>query len=235
MNKVFDYDGSLMTAINRFASLMWLGILTMVFCIPVVTAGASITAMYYTVFRMRDRDKGYVFENFWHGFRENFLRATAFWLLILAGFCVLYGDFVILTKSVYTFPMLYRVLTGLVAFIFVMTTAFVFPLQARFENTWKQVWKNSFLMALFHLPKTVLIVFLHVVPYLILYIYPVSYPAVLVLGLSVPAYFNAALFLRIFETYAPSETDPEEEVKWTAEETEESLLTQTGWTPGAKI
>ena len=232
MGKLFDYDGPLISAVNRFASLMWLGILTILFCIPVVTAGASITAMYYTVFRMRDRDQGYVFGNFWHSFRKNFLQSTWLWLCMLAGFCVLYGDFVILTKSIYTFPVLYHVLTGLVAFVFVMTAAFVFPLQARFENTWKQVLKNSFLMGMFYLPKTMLMVFLHLVPYLILYIYPVSYPAVLVLGLSLPAYCNAALFLHIFQTYAPEEAEQEDPK---GEEAEEKLLTQTGWTPEPKI
>lgn len=216
MGRLFDYDGPFMRVVNRLGNLIWLGILTTIFCIPVLTAGASLTAMYYTVFKMRDKDRGYVWENFWNGFRTNFLQATGLWLLTLLGFCVFYGDYVVLTKSIYTFPIIYKVLTGLVIFIFVMTCAFVFPLQARFENTWKQVIKNSFLMGMFHLPKTILVVFLHIMPYVILRFYPVTFPAVLALGLSGPAYFNAALFLSVFRIYSPAEAEEE------TAETEES-------------
>ena len=38
--KLFDLDSSLMQALNKLADLMWLNILTVIFCIPVVTAGA---------------------------------------------------------------------------------------------------------------------------------------------------------------------------------------------------
>lgn len=207
MGKIFDYDGPLMSFVSRFASLMWLGVLTLLCCIPVVTAGASFTAMYYTVFKMRDRDRGYVAENFFHAFKTNFVKSTAFWLLIIVMYCILYADFVILTKSTYEFPTLLLAATILIAVLVVLTTSYVFPLQARFENTMKQTLKNAFLMSLFHLPKSILIIFLHVVPYVILYIYPVSYPAVLVLGLSAPAYFNAVLFLQIFQKYSPQEAE----------------------------
>ena len=210
MGRIFDYDGPFMSFVNRFASLMWLGILTLLACVPIVTAGASFCAMYYTVFRMRDKDRGYVWQNFWYGFRTNFLQATFLWILTILGCCVFYGDYVIMTKSIYTFPLIAKVIAGLFAFIFLVTATFVFPLLARFENSWRQVIKNSFLMGMFHLPKTILIIFLHVIPYVILLFYPVSFPAVVVLGLSGPAYFNGALFLSVFRIYSPSDEQEEE-------------------------
>lgn len=223
MGKFFDYDGPLMSFVNRFASLMWLGILTLVCCIPVVTVGASLTAMYYTVFKMRDRDRGYVAENFFHAFKTNFVKSTVYWLMMLVMYCILYADFVILTKSTYEFPVILLAATILIAVIVILTAAYVFPLQARFENTVKQTLKNAFLMSLFHLPKSILIIFLHIVPYVILYIYPVSFPAVLVLGLSAPAFFNATLFLSIFRKYSPEEADEAKEETW--EESEEAVIT----------
>lgn len=222
MGKFFDYDGPLMSFINRFASLMWLGILTLVCCIPVVTAGASLTAMYYTVFKMHDKDRGYVTGNFFHAFKTNLIKSTVLWLLVMVLFCILYADFVILTMSVYQFPVILLGATILIAIIFALSVSYLFPLQARFENTIKQTLKNAFLMSLFHLPKSILIIFLHVVPYVILYIYPVSYPAVLVLGLSAPAYFNAVLFLKIFEKYSPKEEMEDTQEEWHQEETIES-------------
>lgn len=219
-----------MSIVNRLASLMWLGILTILFCIPVITAGASITAMYYTVFKMKDRDKGYVTSNFMHAFKSNFLQATAMWLMVLAAYCILYADFSIMKNSGYAFPVAMKVATGVVAIFVVMTSSFLFPLQSRFENRVKQTMKNAFLMSMFHLPRTILIIFLHVVPYMIMYIYPVSFPAVFVLGLSAPAFFNAPMFLDIFSKYAPVVVEQEDDLKWTegaAEDEAEAPEAQT--------
>ena len=221
MGKILDYDGPFMRTVNRFSRLMWLGVLTLLFCVPIVTVGASITAMYYVVFQMRDGDKGYVWNNFWRGFKENFLQSTLLWSFWVVAYCVLYGDYVILTKSIYSFPIPFKVVAGMFAFMFVMAYAFVFPLQARFENTWKQILKNSFLMGLFHLPKTILVVFLHAVPFAILYLYPAVFPAVLVLGLSAPAYLNAAVLLSIFRIYSPSEKTVDDEIEQFVNRSEE--------------
>lgn len=39
--KIFDLDSPLMNVLNKMADLMWLNILTLICCIPVITAGAA--------------------------------------------------------------------------------------------------------------------------------------------------------------------------------------------------
>ena len=222
MGKLFDYDGIFMTVVNRFASLIWLGILTLVFCIPVITAGASFTAMHYAVFKLRDGDSGYVTQNFMHSFKMNIKQSTILWIIVALIGVVLYADFLILFRSTYDFSIVLKVFTGLIAFIYSLTVVFVFPLQAKFDNTVKQTLKNSFLMGMFHLPKTILMIFLHVFPFVMLFVYPVIYPAVLVLGITLPAFFNTALLMGIFKKYMPQDeaeqTDVDEEVSSGEEE-----------------
>ena len=43
---IFAQEGKLARFLNRLGDLIWLNVLTMVFCIPVVTAGAAVTARY---------------------------------------------------------------------------------------------------------------------------------------------------------------------------------------------
>lgn len=62
--KLFDLDSSLMQALNKLADLMWLNILTVIFCIPVVTAGASITAMHYMALKMARNEECYITRDF---------------------------------------------------------------------------------------------------------------------------------------------------------------------------
>lgn len=45
--KIFDLDSPLMNVLNKMADLMWLNILTLICCIPVITAGAALTSMHY--------------------------------------------------------------------------------------------------------------------------------------------------------------------------------------------
>jgi hypothetical protein len=44
--KIFDLDSPLMNVLNKMADLMWLNILTLICCIPIITAGAAFTSMH---------------------------------------------------------------------------------------------------------------------------------------------------------------------------------------------
>ena len=64
-----------------FAGLLWL-----LCSLPVVTLGASNTALYYTVMKCIRHNRGRVAPTFFHGFRSNFRTATLIWLLFLLWF-----------------------------------------------------------------------------------------------------------------------------------------------------
>ncbi len=64
-----------------FAGLLWL-----LCSLPVVTLGASTTALYYTVMKCIRHNRGRVSPTFFHGFRSNFRTATLIWLLFLLWF-----------------------------------------------------------------------------------------------------------------------------------------------------
>ena len=49
MGGIFSYDNPIMSAISKIANCILLNMLFLICCIPIVTAGASFTAMYYTV------------------------------------------------------------------------------------------------------------------------------------------------------------------------------------------
>ena len=204
MRRLFDYDGQFMGVANRIANLMWLGVLTLLFSFPVVSAGASLTAMYYTIFQMREKDRDDVLRCFWHGFTSNFLQSTILWIAILAGCYLLYGNIVLLAQALDTLSILY---TSIIGLLLVAAYAFLIPMQARYANTWVKILRNSFVMGILHLPKAILAVVLHIVPFVLSIFYPAIFPVVLVLGLSVPAYLNAPMLLRIFDASTSTKQD----------------------------
>ena len=58
--KLFDLDSPLTQALNKVADLLWLNVLTMICCIPVVTAGASLTALHYMALKMARNEECYL-------------------------------------------------------------------------------------------------------------------------------------------------------------------------------
>lgn len=64
MGKFFDIDSPLMQFLNKVADLMLLNLLTLICCIPLITAGAALTAAHYVVLKMRRNEEGYIAKDF---------------------------------------------------------------------------------------------------------------------------------------------------------------------------
>ena len=62
-------DGKFVKVLNRIADLVGLNLLAILFCIPIVTIGASITAVYGCIFRIQEKKEGYLIKDFWKLFK----------------------------------------------------------------------------------------------------------------------------------------------------------------------
>lgn len=90
--KLFHYDGPLGQFMLKVWELLLLNILCILFCIPVITAGASLTALSYVTLRMAEGRETSVFRSFLHSFKQNFLQALGLELLLAASGIFLYLD-----------------------------------------------------------------------------------------------------------------------------------------------
>ena len=104
MGKIFDMDSPVMRFLNRVADLLMLNILMIFCCIPVITIGASFTAMHYVILKMVRGEEGYLFRGFFKSFVRNFKQATLIWLIMLLAMAVVIGDSLILKYSMVEFP-----------------------------------------------------------------------------------------------------------------------------------
>ena len=68
--KFFDLESPLMQILNKVADLMILNILTVVCCIPVITTGASLTAMHYVALKMARNEECYIARDFFKSFKD---------------------------------------------------------------------------------------------------------------------------------------------------------------------
>ena len=57
-----------------------------VFCsLPLITLGASLSALYYTAFKMLEHDNENTIRNFFHSFRQNLIQGIGISLLLLGS------------------------------------------------------------------------------------------------------------------------------------------------------
>ena len=83
MSNLFNLDGPVLQFINKIVYSVYLNILWFICCIPVVTIGASTTALFYVTLKMSKNEEGNLTKAFFHSFRENLKQATIIWLILL--------------------------------------------------------------------------------------------------------------------------------------------------------
>lgn len=169
MGKIFEMDSPVMRFLNRLGDLMILNFLMIVCCIPVVTAGAAFTAMHYVLLKIVRGEEGYLLRGFFKSFRENFKQATLIWLMMLLVVAVYMGDSLIFNYSGLEFPKALVVTVVAIALLLLMIAVYIFPLQARFENTVKNTLKNAAILAFVNLPRTILMMICYALPLVIVY------------------------------------------------------------------
>ncbi|MBQ6993866.1 MAG: YesL family protein [Lachnospiraceae bacterium] len=214
---MFKLDSPLMNFLGKVCDIMILNVLVIVFSIPIFTAGAAITAAYSVAYKMVKNEEGHITKGFFKAFKENFKQSTAIWLIFLAVFFILFFDYRIMFYSEVELNELIQYGVIAVTVILAMGFSFVFPLQARFSNTVKNTIKNSFLMALSHLPSAILFVVSYAVPILAFYFLPQLGPVVLMLACGLLPYAKSFLFLKIFKKYEVMIANNEQEEESTGE------------------
>lgn len=205
MGRFFDIDSPVMRFLGRVADLMILNLVTLVCCIPIVTIGASLTAMHYVLLKMVRNEENYIVRLFFKSFKANLKQATAIWLIILLVLVIFGADLMIINYSSLEFPAALKIMLFALCMVVYMVICYVFPVLAKFDNTVPKTIKNALFMAILSFPKTVLMMVVYLLPFVILYFFLMAVPIVFLFGLSAPAYVAAMLYSGTFRRFEPEE------------------------------
>lgn len=208
MSKLFRMDSPLMRFLTKIADLMVLNILFCVTSIPLITIGASWTALYSVTLKMVRDEEGSVSRSYFRSFRQNFRQATLLWLGVLVVLALLVLDIRVLNgMSEGTAPGLFRVGVEILALLGIMVLQYPFPSLARFEASLADTLKNACMMALAHLPKTALMTAAAVGAVWITLINNTTIAVGLMvwplIGFALMAFGNSGILRKIFDNYVP--------------------------------
>ncbi len=198
--KFFDIDSPLMQALTKVADLMILNFLTILCCIPIITAGAAFTALHYQVLKMVRNEETYVARGYFKAFKDNFKQAAIVWLLLLVVAAFIVFDYLVIGFSEEGgIAYWYGVVIGAFAIFIAFTATMVFPVMAKFSNTTIRTIKNAMAISVLKFPRTILMIIMYAIPLLIGFYFFQLIPLVLMFGISVPAYGSAVLYNKFFK------------------------------------
>ena len=218
MRNLLSFDSPIHKFVDKFANLMILNFLTMICCIPIITAGPALTSLFYVTMKMVRNEEGGILRNYFHSFRTNFLQGMLVGLIVIfagafLGLDLYYIYQMLADGKFYDFIVLVVICVSLI--LYFMASAYVYPLLAKFENSTKQLLRTALLLSIRHLPATLAIMVISLAPFLMLIYTPMTSALAmifyLVLGFAAIAYFQSVFFVRIFDQYIPKETDGAEE------------------------
>ena len=154
MNDFFDLDGPFYKWGTEVADVMILTLLWLVCSLPVLTIGASTTALFYVYGKKVRGEDPYVFRSFFKGFKDNFKQATIITFILGMLWMSVYLYHEILTSGA---AQVWVQMIGLFYIIqVIIITMYLFPVLSRFQLTIKNLFITSFILGHKHLPTTLL-------------------------------------------------------------------------------
>ena len=213
MNKIFSIESKFVQFLATVFNLVILNFLWIITSVPIITIGASTTAMYSVAFKYADGTDDAVIKPFFKAFISNFKQSTLIWLpMCLASALLVIDAYYLLGHANDGATPFLWIPFFVVLLVLMVTTAHVFPQIARYNVDTRTALHNTLLMSLLHLFSTVSVVALNALPWILMALLPeiVAYTGIfwVMFGASAIAYFNARLLLKMYKKHEP---DPEED------------------------
>ena len=206
----FNWDNKVFQALGKMVDCIALSAMWLVCCLPIITFGASTSALYYAVHKSVRGNRGYMTKNFFHALTKGFKQSTLSWLVLLVVQIVLGMDTYITYQTLKTGNTMGAFFYFFLIMILfsIIWACYLFPYAARFEDGVKATLNNSLLMMIIHLPWSLLVLLLFAVTVFVIYLFPILIfliPALLFVTYD-------AIFERIFRKYmSPEDLEKEKE------------------------
>ncbi|MBQ4521957.1 MAG: YesL family protein [Lachnospiraceae bacterium] len=155
---LFRLDGPFYKGLCYVTDFVLIVCLWLVCCIPVITIGASTTALYSTGMRLHEERERYIVREFFQAFRHNFKQGTgAFLIQFLVG-AILALDLYFWWVMDMSVRGIMLAITIIMLLCYLIVSLYLYPLIAKFKNSLTAQIKNAFLFSVLYLPYTVVMV-----------------------------------------------------------------------------
>ena len=188
-------DSPLMSGLARLTVILVVGFLWTLTSLPIVTIGASSSAVYYVFLKtLRGEEENY-WKDYFRAFCRDFKQATIVWLLLLAVGCVF-------AFSAYYYQRLNADAPQWLGYVFVallvmilVVMIYVFPIISRFSNTVRNIFLMAVMLPVKNLKWTVALVLMAAAVALICF----YFTPLIFFGYGLFAYGASLIFVKVFK------------------------------------
>ena len=229
MSKLFDMTNPFWSFVGKLLDVVVLHILWAICCLPVVTFGASTTALFYVMMKEASDRGSHYYRMFFKAFKDNLFKGSIIGLVFLVLEGGLIYAFYLTTVNIDLNPAFpgIRIVSIIFGVLVFVTFMYAFPLQARFENSVPRTILNGLMFSVRHLGATIVMTAIFAgVNFLLIYFIQYVFPLYL-WGFGLIVFVCSFILNHILEPYAEMaakhggmvSTDPD---KWKEEATEET-------------
>lgn len=155
MGNLFNMDNAFFRFMGKLFDVVALNLVFIIVCIPLVTIGPAVSALYYASVKSIRRDRSYPIKEFFKAFKRDFKQSFIVGLILVLAAVIIYVDirFVVdFIKNDFTaMRYVYLVIGLVISFI----SVYIFPLISRFSLKISGLFRLSFYLAIRHLLTTV--------------------------------------------------------------------------------
>lgn len=204
--KLLSLDSPVMRFLSKTADIILLNALFLICCLPIITIGAALTALFACTMKLVKNEEGYLIRSFFIAFKDNFRQSTAAWCILISIGGIAVFDFLSVPSSLPYIGAALHILLGIVILFTLFGAAYVFPCLAKFKGSLKEMIKNSFLIGMANLPATVALIALPVLAVVLSLFFGLSAACLFftLLGFSLTAFAASFPLQKILAKYEPA-------------------------------
>lgn len=207
MKNLFRPDSGLMIVMTQITDCIFLSLFFILGCVPVVTVGASFAALYDAAYRSFRKGEKNSWQRFLHVFRTNWKTGILPTMVFFVAVWALGKVMILIWNGAVAGSVSWMVFAGaaLVAVVLAGVLSVLFPMLSRFENSLGALLKNTVVLALANVPRTLALGIVNAISALlcIRFVLPLFFLPALA------ALIGSLLIEPMFKPYMPEE--PEEE------------------------
>ncbi len=203
MNDLFHPNSWPIRFLTRVCDLIILNVLVLVSCVIVICSGAAITALYSVTLRMMRKEDGFIVKGFFRAFRSNFIPSVPALILLFVDVLLfallhhaLYAEVLVFSPNIF-------ILLSIITIFLTVLLSYLFPLLARYDNTFLRQLGNAGRLALANLPVSCLLLVVNLLPLLVSMVFPALWGYMVgfmgLIGVAAGAWVNSFYLNRIFE------------------------------------
>ncbi|MFV0363985.1 MAG: YesL family protein [Suipraeoptans sp.] len=166
---LFSQDSKFNRFMTKVMDLIILNVLWFVTSLPIITIGASTTALFTVMQKFVDNEEAYIVKSYFGAFKSNFIQSTLIWIMLMGAKIIFIIDLMIMGRLNGTIDgLLHGAITGIITVLLLLlflVIIYVFLMQSSYENKMGQTLLKSLVFSVAYFGHTFQIIGMILLPF----------------------------------------------------------------------